>query len=71
MKALMLRRAFRFVDRVVFLVGPRNFRSQKALEKIGAVRAGSRRDRSGWESLVFEITRKAFEPRDKTREPVR
>ena len=40
MKALMLRHAFRFVNRVVFLVGPHNARSQRALEKIGAVRAG-------------------------------
>jgi N-acetyltransferase len=59
MKRLMLRHAFRFVDRVVFLVGPRNWRSQKALEKIGAVRAGSRLDANGRESLVFEITKNA------------
>lgn len=36
LKALMLDHAFRFVDRVVFVVGEKNFRSQKALEKIGA-----------------------------------
>jgi len=39
-KLLMLRHAFRFVERVVFLVDPQNFRSQRALEKLGAVRAG-------------------------------
>src|SRR5205823_4457282 len=44
MKRLMLRHAFRFVDRVLFLVGPQNLRSQKAVEKIGGVRVGSRPD---------------------------
>jgi RimJ/RimL family protein N-acetyltransferase len=32
----MLDHAFRFVDRVLFVVGEKNIRSQKALEKIGA-----------------------------------
>jgi RimJ/RimL family protein N-acetyltransferase len=36
LKQLMLEHAFRFVDRVLFVVGERNFRSQKALAKIGA-----------------------------------
>jgi RimJ/RimL family protein N-acetyltransferase len=56
MKRLMLEHAFRFVDRVVFLIGPDNYRSQRAVEKIGAVRAGSRRDASGRESFLYEIT---------------
>lgn len=56
MKQLMLRHAFQFVERVVFLVGPRNLRSQRAMEKIGGVRAGSRLDASGRESVVYEIT---------------
>jgi RimJ/RimL family protein N-acetyltransferase len=55
MKDLMLRHAFKYVKSVVFLVGPKNFRSQRALEKIGAVRVESRRDGDGVESLVFEI----------------
>lgn len=55
MKQLMLRHAFRFVSNVVFLVGPHNFRSQRAVEKIGGVRAGSRLDGSGCESLVYRI----------------
>src|SRR5207247_742762 len=38
MKHLMLRHAFRFVDRVVFLVGPQNVRSQRAMERLGGVR---------------------------------
>jgi len=36
LKTLMLDHAFRFVPRVVFRVGERNLRSQKALLKIGA-----------------------------------
>ncbi len=56
MKRLMLRHAFRFVDSVTFLVGAQNVRSQRAMEKIGGVRVGSRTDRSGRESLVYRIT---------------
>lgn len=56
MKQLMLRHAFRFVRCVVFLVGLENVRSQRALERIGAVPAGRRRDGGGNECLVFEIT---------------
>ena len=61
LKELMLRHAFGFVDRVIFLVGPRNFRSQRAMEKIGGVRAGmTRREPGGPENVVFEITRATF-----------
>jgi len=35
MKALMLDHAFRSVDRVLFMVGERNIRSRRAVEKIG------------------------------------
>jgi RimJ/RimL family protein N-acetyltransferase len=56
MKHLMLRHAFRTVDNVIFLVGPQNVRSQRAVEKIGGIRAGSRRDASGRDSLVYRIT---------------
>jgi RimJ/RimL family protein N-acetyltransferase len=40
MKQLMLTHAFQFVDTVVFFVGEKNFRSQKAMGKIGATRQG-------------------------------
>jgi len=63
MKHLMLGHAFQFVDRVVFLVGPQNFRSQRAMEKVGGVRRGTRPDARGWDSLVYEITREAFKKR--------
>lgn len=57
LKALMLGHAFRYVDRVVFLVGPRNQRSQRALAKTGATLAGVRADASGSESLLFALER--------------
>ena len=60
MKLLMLRHAFRFVDSVIFLVGPQNLRSQRAVEKIGAVRVGMRPDASGRNSFVYQITAAAF-----------
>jgi RimJ/RimL family protein N-acetyltransferase len=60
MKELMLRHAFAVVDRVVFLVGLRNLRSQRAVEKIGGVRIGSRRDGDGRVGLVYQITAPAF-----------
>jgi N-acetyltransferase len=40
MKQLLLAHAFKFVESVVFFVGPNNFRSQKAMEKIGGIRKG-------------------------------
>jgi len=55
MKQLMLRHAFRFVKSVVFMVGPENWRSQKAMEKIGGVRIAPRKNWKGRESVVFQI----------------
>ena len=55
MKQLMLRHAFQFVNTVVFMVGPQNVRSQRAMEKIGGVRAGIRVQADGRESVVFQI----------------
>ena len=52
----MLRHAFRFVNSVVFLVGPQNVRSQRAMEKIGGVLVGSRPGTGGRESLVYQIS---------------
>jgi RimJ/RimL family protein N-acetyltransferase len=40
MKQLLLDHAFKFVENVVFYVGETNFRSQKAMEKIGAMKIG-------------------------------
>lgn len=56
MKRLMLRHAFQFLGSVIFLVDLQNIRSQRALEKIGAVRVGSRPDTGGRASFVYCIT---------------
>jgi N-acetyltransferase len=55
-KQLMLQHAFQFVKRVVFLIGPQNLRSQKAIEKLGGLRIGSRCDAAGRDSYLYEIT---------------
>lgn len=60
LKSLMLGHAFRFVDRVVFLVGPDNLRSQHALEKVGACRAGTRLNGAGQENVLFEIASASY-----------
>ena len=60
MKRLMLEHAFRAVDTVLFLVGPANIRSQRAVERLGAVRAGIRSDPHGRESVVYELTPEAY-----------
>ena len=59
MKRLMLTHAFKFVERVVLLVGPQNFRSRRAAEKIGGIERG-RRVADGRESVVYEITAENF-----------
>jgi squalene synthase HpnC len=56
MKMLMLSHAFQFVRNVIFVVGPQNLRSQRAVEKIGGVRVGSRPDQYGRESFVYRIS---------------
>jgi RimJ/RimL family protein N-acetyltransferase len=56
MKRLMLEHAFRYVKRVIFVIGPHNFRSQRAVEKIGGVRAGATTDARGQERMVYELT---------------
>lgn len=60
MKHLMLKHAFQFVNTVVFLIGPQNFRSQKAIEKIGGQRAGTRLDSAGRESFLYQIAASSY-----------
>lgn len=60
MKRLMLRHAFRFVDRVIFRAGTHNLRSQRAVEKIGGVRVGLRSDSGGPAMVVYELTAASF-----------
>jgi len=56
-KRLMLEHAFGSVETVIFLVGRDNLRSRRAVEKLGARRAGTRLDGSGRESLSYELRR--------------
>jgi N-acetyltransferase len=57
MKRLMLEHAFKFVNNVVFVIGIQNFRSQKAVEKLGAVRVGSTVDSGGADCFVYRLNR--------------
>ena len=59
MKKLMLEHAFQFVAHVIFLVGPQNLRSRKAVEKIGGIERETR-VANGRESIVYEITADRF-----------
>lgn len=63
MKRLMLDHAFRFVTTVVFLIGEDNWRSRKAVEKIGGVYAGTRIDWKKQERVVYAITADAWRRR--------
>ena len=60
MKELMLRHALKYVDHVIFIVGPENLRSRRAVEKIGGVQIASRLDKSGQEKVAYEITPERF-----------
>lgn len=60
LKRLMLDHAFQFVETVVFLIGPTNIRSQKAVEKIGGVLIESRKKTiqgKPVEQVVYQIKR--------------
>lgn len=56
MKRLMIVHAFQYVSKVIFLVGPNNLRSRKAVEKIGGKLTGSRINGSGMESLEYTLS---------------
>jgi len=57
MKRLMLQHAFRSVDTVLFRVHSLNLRSQRAVEKLGAVRVRTEADPHGrGENVVFRLT---------------
>jgi len=73
LKNLMLDHAFRFVDCVLFVVGEKNLRSQKALEKIGArfLSKIKKPDRHGTmqTNCVFGITAGTWAGQRKKRSP--
>ena len=56
MKRLMLEHAFQWVSRVIFVIGPDNRRSQRAVEKIGGVRGETVIDPHRGDRVVYEIT---------------
>jgi RimJ/RimL family protein N-acetyltransferase len=56
----MLRHAFKFVNSVALIVGPQNLRSQRAVEKIGGVRVGSKPDSDGRDNFLYQITAATF-----------
>jgi RimJ/RimL family protein N-acetyltransferase len=60
MKRLMLQHAFKFVNRVIFVVGSQNLRSQKAVLKIGGALVGSKPDKDGRLCLIYQITASTF-----------
>lgn len=60
LKGLMIRHAFRFVESVVFFVNRENVRSQRSLERIGAVREAEC-DLQG--RIVYRIVSSAFQRR--------
>jgi N-acetyltransferase len=61
MKEMMLTHAFQFVNRVMFVVGVGNHRSQRAMEKIGGRRIGTRIVPNLGEHYVYEITAGGYE----------
>ena len=65
LKRLMLDHAFRFVKNVVFLIGPTNLRSQRAVEKIGGVMIGRRHKMiqgKPVENVVYQIKKPTYGP---------
>ena len=53
--------AFKFINKVIFLVWLNNIRSQKAVLKIAGIKQpGTRKNGLGVESVIFEINRKKY-----------
>lgn len=62
-KQLMINHAFGFVDRIVFLVGVNNVRSQRAVERIGGRKTGTRVSENSVDSVIYEITEQDYSSR--------
>jgi len=60
MKRLMLEHAFTAVTRVIFVIGPENHRSRRAVEKLGATLAGTMNERHGQDRVVYELTQEQY-----------
>ena len=58
LKNLMINYAFQFVDTILFHVGETNFRSQKAVEKLGAIHTETiLNNESGKTNFTFALTK--------------
>ena len=53
----MIDHAFKFVASVVFLIGPDNRRSRRAIEKIGAVYEGIKKREGAPDHVIYRILR--------------
>jgi N-acetyltransferase len=62
LKRLMLNHAFRFVESVVFVIGPTNLRSRKAIEKIGGVMTGRREKTNPRGETVVDVVYQIKKP---------
>jgi RimJ/RimL family protein N-acetyltransferase len=60
MKRLMLEHAFKFVNSVIFVVGVKNIRSQRAVLKIGGKRVGTGKDDGGNKSFIYHILKSDY-----------
>ena len=60
MKRLMLEHAFKTVDQVLFIIGPENRRSRRAVEKIGAVYLRVALHAKSRERVVYVLSKAAF-----------
>lgn len=60
-KKMMIDYAFQFVDSIEFHVGETNFRSQKAVEKLGALKIGEiNNDTSSGKNWIYELKSKTL-----------
>jgi RimJ/RimL family protein N-acetyltransferase len=68
LKSLMLEHAFKFVERVVFVIGENNIRSRRAVERIGGqflrTADGYTRDGEPRKNVVYSIDRHAYRQGD-------
>ena len=62
MKRLMLDHAFGWVDQVLFVIGAENWRSRRAVEKIGGRLLRDRRDADGRDKVIYAITKECSGP---------
>lgn len=56
-KELMINYAFQFVETIVFHVGENNFRSQKAVEKLGAIKIANKIHE---ENFIYELSHEVW-----------